>query len=49
MLQRDQLLYRNQKEIQEKLQNAMADKGLSGLVLTRPESIYYCTGYASSL
>lgn len=39
---------RNQKEFQEKLQVQMEKEHMDALLLTRPESIYYATGVASS-
>lgn len=39
---------RNQREFQEKLQAQMEKEDVDVLLLTRPESIYYATGVASS-
>lgn len=40
-------LERNQLEFQEKIQAEMEKEGLDALLLTRAESIFYATGYAS--
>ena len=42
------MLKRNQKEFVEKLQAQMEKEGMDALLLTKPESIYYATGVASS-
>lgn len=39
---------RNQREFQEKLQAQMEKEGFDALLLTKPESIYYAAGVASS-
>lgn len=41
------LAMRDQSEIQAKIQNEMQVEGIGALILTRPESIFYATGYAS--
>lgn len=38
---------RNQYEIQEKLQKQMDRDGLDAMVITQPEAVFYCTGFAS--
>lgn len=38
---------RNQLEIQEKLQAQMAHDGLDAMIVTTPEAVFYCTGFAS--
>ncbi len=41
------LAMRSQKEIQKKIQDEMKKEGIGALILTRAESIFYATGYAS--
>ena len=41
------MLTRNQKEHQEKLQAQMERDGLDVMLITGPEAIYYCSGFAS--
>lgn len=41
------MLERNQLEIQEKLQAQMEKDGLSAMIVTTPEAVFYCTGFAS--
>lgn len=38
---------RNQIEIQNKLQAQMAIDGLDAMIITQPEAVFYCTGFAS--
>lgn len=38
---------RNQIEIQEKLQKEMGEEGLDAMIITEPEAILYCSGFAS--
>lgn len=38
---------RNQKEIQEKLQEEMEKRGIDVMLITTPEAVFYCTGFAS--
>ena len=41
------MLERNQLEIQQKLQAQMEKDGLSAMIVTTPEAVFYCTGFAS--
>ena len=38
---------RNQYEIQEKLQKQMEIDGIDAMIITQPEAVFYCTGFAS--
>ena len=37
---------RDQNYFQEKLQSEMERRGVSALLLTQPESVFYATGYS---
>ena len=41
------MLERNQLEIQQKLQAQMEKDGLDAMIITQPEAVFYCTGFAS--
>lgn len=41
------MLERNQMEIQQKLQAQMEKDGLDAMIITQPEAVFYCTGFAS--